>query len=167
MKNLKLLNKKYLSIIFFYLFIGISAESQEPVDIWNIEEKKVIEEANTDQNSKKENIPQSKIYEMQSQNQINNIQVDTNLNSKEIKIIGLYDPKDYGLKINMWLNSDGFELKRLFTKLNKIELSKDANEIMKISLLTNAHHPKKNIKNNEFLTFKSNWLIKNFDLKLI
>ena len=40
MKNLKLLNKKYLSIILFYLFFGFDAQSQEPIDIWNIEEKK-------------------------------------------------------------------------------------------------------------------------------
>ena len=39
MKNLKLLNKKYLSIILFYLFFGNLGQSQEPIDIWNIEEK--------------------------------------------------------------------------------------------------------------------------------
>ena len=39
MKNLKLLNKKYLSFILFYLFFGFTAQSQEPIDIWNIEEK--------------------------------------------------------------------------------------------------------------------------------
>ena len=41
MKNLKLLNKKYLSFILFYLFFGLVAQSQEPIDIWNIEEKKI------------------------------------------------------------------------------------------------------------------------------
>ena len=43
MKNSKLLNKKYLSIILFYLAFVFSAQSQEPVDIWNIEEKKDTE----------------------------------------------------------------------------------------------------------------------------
>ena len=43
MKNLKLLNKKYLAVIIFYLFFGVVAQSQEPVDIWNIEEKKTNE----------------------------------------------------------------------------------------------------------------------------
>ena len=42
MKNLKLLNKKYLSIILFYLFFGLSTQSQEPIDIWNIDEKKRV-----------------------------------------------------------------------------------------------------------------------------
>ena len=44
MKNLKLLNKKYLSFILFCLFFSFTAQSQEPIDIWNIEEKKATEE---------------------------------------------------------------------------------------------------------------------------
>ena len=42
MKNLKLLNKKYLSFVLFCLLFGLTAQSQEPIDIWNIEEKKNI-----------------------------------------------------------------------------------------------------------------------------
>ena len=40
MKNSKLLNKKYLSIILVCLLIGFSVQSEEAVDIWNIEDKK-------------------------------------------------------------------------------------------------------------------------------
>ena len=61
----------------------------------------------------------------------------------------------------MWSNSDGDQLKNIFLKLNKMNLSKDANEIIKIALFTNAYHPEKNIKEKEFLKFKSDWLIKN------
>ena len=43
MKNLKLLNKRYLSVILFYLLFGLASQSQEPIDIWNIEEKKNTE----------------------------------------------------------------------------------------------------------------------------
>ena len=42
MKNLKLLNKKNLSIILFFSFFGFESQSQEPVDIWNVETKKKI-----------------------------------------------------------------------------------------------------------------------------
>ena len=38
---------------------------------------------------------------------------------------------------------------------------------MNISILTNAHHPKKNITEKEFIEIKSDWLIKNSDLNLI
>ena len=67
MKNLKLLNKKYLSIILLFLLFGFGAQSQEPVDIWNIEVKKEEEKNILNENSQKKEIPQNTIYEMQSQ----------------------------------------------------------------------------------------------------
>jgi len=82
-------------------------------------------------------------------------------------LIGLYDPEDFGLDINMWINSDGDQIKNIFSKLKKMDLSNDAKEIMKISLLTNAYYPEKNITKEEFLKFKSDWLIQNSDLELI
>ena len=104
---------------------------------------------------------------MQVENKSNSIDSVEELNSEKINIIGLFDPEENSLDINMWNNSDGDQLKRIFSKLNKIKLSNDANEIMKISLLTNAHTPKNNITEKEFLKFKSDWLIRNSDLELI
>ena len=104
---------------------------------------------------------------MQAQEQISTISLENNLEAQEIKIIGLYDPEDYDLDINMWINSDGDQLKTLIKKLNKMNLSKDAIEIVNISLLTNAYLPQKNISEKEFLKFKSDWLIKNSNLSLI
>ena len=93
--------------------------------------------------------------------------LDENISSQEIEIIGLYDPEDHGLDINMWMNSNGDQLKNIFSKLEKIELSDDASEIMNISLLTNSYMPNINITDKDFLRFKSQWLIKNSDLDLI
>ena len=67
MKKLKLLNKKFLSVILFYLFFGALAQSQEPVDIWNIEEKKTDENFDPAENNIDNSIPQNSIYESQSQ----------------------------------------------------------------------------------------------------
>ena len=68
MKNLKLLNKKYLSIILFYLLFGLAKlQSQEPVDIWNIEEKKNLKVLIIIRIMKKNHANQNSIYEMQSQ----------------------------------------------------------------------------------------------------
>ena len=92
---------------------------------------------------------------------------DNKIVSNNIKIIGLYDPQDHGLDINMWLNSNGDQLKNIFSNLAKIEFSDDAIEIMNISMLTNAYLPQKNISEKEFLKFKSDWLIKNNNLELI
>ena len=173
MKTSKLLNKKYFSIILILLF-GLSSYAEEkPVDIWNIEQKEIEKESlekNLETSKNKIQINEnedSNIYNIESQEKVSSVSFDKNLEAEKIKIIGLYDPEDYDLNINMWSNSDGDQLKTLFTKLNKMNLSQDAIEIINISLLTNAYHPQKNISEKEFLKFKSEWLIKNSNLELI
>ena len=170
MKKLKLLNKKYLSIILFYIFFGLTVQSQEPVDIWNIEEKKIIENIDISENFKEKDIVQNSIYKMQSQKEKNeklNIEEDQTLISSQIKIVGLYDPKENGLNINMWSNSNGDQILDIFKRIDKMNLSKDAVEILNILFLTNAHYPEKNISEDQFLELKSNWLIKNSNFQLI
>ena len=110
---------------------------------------------------------ETSIYDLQSNNQNDNVEVDSSLNSKELKIIGLYDPEDYDLKIDMWANSNGDQLKNLFSNLAKMNLSDDASELLNIVLLTNAYYPNINIQEEEFLKIKSDWLIKNKDRDLI
>ena len=170
MRILKLLNNKYFSIVFFLIFIsGVNAD-EKPIDIWNIDKKKIDELSSNDNNSKKnkdEIKPGSGVYNTQPVKRVSKIQFDENLNTNDLKIIGLYDPEDYDLDIHMWSNSDGDQLKNIFSKLLKLNLSNDASEILNISLLTNAYTPKKNISELEFLRFKSDWLIKNGDLELI
>ena len=168
MKNSKLLNKKYLSIISFFLIFGFNVQSQEPADIWNLEPKITSEEKTEVQNSEKKNISQNSVYEMQSKKtNSTDIKQDETLISKKIEIVGLYDPAKNGLNIGMWNNSDGDQILNLITNINKINLSKDASEILDIVLLTNSYYPKKNITKEQFLEIKSNWLIKSSNLKLI
>ena len=169
MKILKLSNKKYFSILIFYLLSGINTFAEDkPVDIWNLEKKEtdIVEETNISI-QKQKNSNESTIYDMQSKKKIDQIKLDQNVVSKEVKILGLYDPAEYGLSIDMWLNSDGLKLKSLFENINNYTLSHDASEIMNISMLTNAHYPNQNITEEEFLKFKSDWLIKNSNLEII
>ena len=176
MKILKLLNKFFLSILvtFFTLF-GITYSEEQPVDIWNIDKSKL------NQNNVNASNESNEIIENENSNQtltldtlklepqipIKEIEFEQNLNTSKIKILGLYDPDDFGLSLNMWSNSDGDQLKNIFAKLNRMNLSKDAKELMNISLLTNAYQPQKNISQDEFIKIKSEWLIKNSDLNLI
>ena len=167
MINLKLLNKKYLSIIFI-IFIGFSSFSQEPIDIWKVEEKKSSENNTINKESKKKETQQNTVYEMQSKkNDQSNIDLDQILVSKEIKIVGLYDPAENGFNINMWSNSDGDQILNIFNRINRINLSKDATEILDILLLTNAYYPNLNISKDQFVEIKSDWLMKNSNLELI
>ena len=167
MNNLKLLNKKYLSIILSFLIFGFNAQSLEPVDIWNVEGD-TIKDAPILESSKKKSIPQNTIYEMQSKktDQLN-IKEDQTLISKEVKIVGLYDPSKNGLDINMWSNSNGDQILNLIKNINKIQLSKDAAKILDILLLTNSYYPENNISKEQFLKIKSDWLIKNSNFNLI
>ena len=169
MKILKLLNNKNLSIIIISLLLSISSIAEEkPVDIWNLDKKETqnISEENLSV-EKNEETSQSSIYKMQSDKKEETIKLDAELTSKTIKIVGLYDPQEYGLSISMWSNSDGSILKKLFNNIDKYNLSKDASEILNISLLTNAYYPNQNITEEEFLKFKTNWLIKESNLELI
>ena len=171
MKILRLLNRYfYFFVLYFFLGLTSLAEDQ-PADIWNTQEQvsssSEIQSLEINKNASPTQENEMSIYKMQSQKNTNSIKLNMSLKTNQLKIIGLYDPSDYDLDINMWSNSDGDQLKNIFSKLNKLKLSNDAKEILNISLLTNAHSPKKNITNKEFLKFKSNWLIRNSDLNLI
>jgi hypothetical protein len=168
MKNLKLLNKNYYLVILFSLFFGFTSNSQEPVDIWEIGEKKPDENVAPIEAEAEKNIPLNGIYEMQSQKEGGlSIEETQTLISKKIKLVGIYDPAENGLDINMWSNSNGDQILNIFKRLDKLVLSKDASEILNILLLTNAHYPEMNISKEEFLEIKSKWLIKDSNFELI
>ena len=168
MKIIKLLNKKILSIlIIFTLFLSSNTNAEdEPADIWDLEKK--IEENNS--NTISESIEGSEINiqieDNSSANKINIIE-SNELKDNKIDIVGLYDPEENGLKIDMWSNSNGDEIKLILNKLNKMNLSDDAKEIFEIVLLTNTYFPKINITEEEFINYKTNFLIKNDDKNLI
>ena len=146
---------------------------EQPADIWNIDKSKIdqnIENQNNTQGDKEKNLSQDSIsntLKIEPQQMITEIELENDINFNKVKILGLYDPEIFGLNIDMWSNSNGDQLKNIFAKLYKMNLSKDAKELMNISMLTNAHHPKKNITEKEFIEIKSDWLIKNSDLNLI
>ena len=168
MKNLKLLNRKCFIIFLFSFFISLNVQSQEPIDIWSIEEKSNTNKVLNTKNDDDKEIPQNSIYEMQSQsNSELSIEQSQTLVSKEVKLVGLYDPEENGLDINMWSNSNGDQILNIFKRIDKLNLSQDASEIMDILLLTNAYYPKQNITEEQFLEIKSNWLIKKSNYQLI
>jgi len=169
MKNLKSLNKKILFIVFILFSSFKSHSSDKPIDIWKANEEKNIQNSETSLSIDQDNDSPKEIsiYKKESIDETSSIFQDTSLDSKMTKIIGLYDPNDYDLDINMWSNSDGDQLKDLFGRIAKLDLSEDAAELMNISVLINAHYPKKNISEKEFLKLKSDWLIKNSNFNLI
>ena len=167
MKILRLLNKKNFLIIIILFFTCITFAEEQPVDIWNLEKEKkeenTISEETVVNNDSEQTIMNSEksIYDMQSQKNTDLIKLETSLEAKKIEIFGLYDPEDYDLDINMWQNSNGNQIKKIFSRLKKIDLSEDATELMNITLLTNAHSPKIDISENEWVIYDAEVLIDN------
>ena len=172
MKTLKLLNRNFFLLIFIILVSFNSYAEDKPVDIWNIEKETKLENSTNVSDSTQnvtisEDISNSSIFDMQSKKETSLIKLEDNIDEEKIKIVGLYDPEDYGLDISMWSNSNGDQLKSILSRLNKMNLSQDAREIMNMSLLINAYNPTKNISEKEFMKFKSDWLIKDSNFELI
>ena len=163
MKILKLLNK------FFIVFLTLCFSKQillatEPVDIWNIEKKNISNKVKVENN---DSINTKIIQGVKIDQQLENVIVNKELDASLINLIGLYDPAENGLAIDMWSNSDGDEIKSILKKINSQKLSNFSEKILDITLLTNSYLPKNNISAEEFLDLKFEYLIKKKDFDLI
>ena len=169
MKIFKLLSRIFLPIyiIIFFFFINFLKAQEQPVDIWNLEKKS---ETDNVSNTNTEIIEAESDSTFKIKSKLNNefeILKDEYLQSNIIVVSGIYDPQENGLNIDMWSNSKGERIKTLFNKINLMNLSSDANEILEIALLTNSYFPKNDISIDEFSKFKSDYLIKTKNLDLI
>ena len=165
MKHLKLSNRSFLKFfLILFLIYFQNVYSNEPIDIWNLEKEKINVYSNPDdKNVNQESGLYEKIIKKKNETKIlNDDEID-----KNILLAGLFDPQENNLVIDMWSNSDGQKIKTILNKINKIKLSKDADDIYEIALLTNSYFPKKNIEHEEFLKFKIDYLIKKNNLELI
>ncbi len=171
MKISKLLNKKRLLSILFFVFISNSI-ANEPVDIWNIDKntEKTDQESETilldEEKITEENISVYNLNNQKNENNQNKVFSESNLENN-LSLFGLYDPDENNLTIDMWNASNGEEIKKIFGKIFSQELSSDALDILEIALLTNSNTPIKNITKKEFYNFQKNFLIKNNNMELI
>ena len=168
MKILKLLNKINLSILISFFFLQ-NSYSTEPIDIWNIENQTIEKDTIINSDAAENEISSiGSIYQNQNGKKNNNqVNEEKNLLSKNIVIVGIYDPSDNDLSIDMWKNSNGTKIIEIFEKIQNINLSEDAIEILNLTLLTNSYFPERNMNKEQFLKMKSDWLIKNQDFKLM
>ena len=164
MKILKLLSKIISQLTLALLFLNYSF-ANEPIDIWKIEKKDVDKTDNSISNMQEVNtLNNNSALSVKSNSEI---VINEAIESSSIKLAGLYDPAQNGLKIDMWSNSDGTLIKTILNKnLNK-NLSEFSKKILDIALLTNSYIPTNNITEEEFLEFKFTHLIKKKDFELI
>ena len=165
MKLLKLSNKKFFHLFIFVVFLSTHTYSNEPIDIWNLENKKKV---NVEPENESEKINNNTLIDINYSNtNLINIEQEEKIDSDQLKLVGLYDPAENDLNLNMWEFSDGEKIIKIVKKIEKMKLSNDAKNIYKKLILTNAFPPENNIDLDEFIDLKINWLIKNNNLDLI
>ena len=166
MKILKLLSRNIFIFLFSY-FLSISPSfANETVDIWNLENNKKNNEIIKKKENLDKNNNQTSINNLNSTNLIS-VEQDEKFNKDENNLVGLYDPDENDLTIDMWEKSDGYKITKIVEKIHKLNLSYDAKNIYNKLILTNSFPPKQNINTQDFINLKINWLIKNNDLELI
>ena len=166
MKILKLLSRNIFIFLFSY-FLSISTSfANETVDIWNLENNKKNNEIIKKKEDLNKNNNQTSINNLNSTNLIS-VEQDEKFNQDENNLVGLYDPDENDLTIDMWEKSDGDKITQIVEKIHKLNLSYDAKNIYNKLILTNSFPPNRNINTQDFINLKINWLIKNNDLELI
>jgi hypothetical protein len=156
MKNSKLLNSLIFQLLLTITF-SIRLIAAEPIDIWKSNSEIKIESAESNQinpNDKKKSL-----FE-ETQNVNTNIFQENNEDLDSNKVYGLFDPEENNLSLEIWIESDGKVLLEHLKKIEKINLSKDSEELLIKILFTNAYLPVKNINSSDFLDYKIEWLIK-------
>ncbi len=164
MKILKQSSKIILKIFLILYFYDYSF-ANDPIDIWKIEKIEVINTENSASDINTNN--NLKINTTSLTKSSSDILINKGIASSTIKLAGLYDPAQNGLKIDMWSKSDGELIKSILNKNLNRNLSKFSNKILDIALLTNSYIPTNNITEEEFLEFKFNHLINKKDFELI
>ena len=139
MINLSQLNKLILTTFFFSILIFNVGFSDTAVDIWKKQENKksLDNKINTE-----EIIIKSPILSSNENTESENIS-ELELDQHEQTIIGLFDPKDNNFDIGMWLDTDGSDIKSIFKRIDKLQLSEFSEDLLFKVLFTNAYPPKK------------------------
>ncbi len=163
MISLSHLNKLIFSVIFsIFLSFNFSFAEDEPADIWK-------EENNLNKENKKKSKEKNLAIESPIiSGDVNKIIIKINENEIEDdneSVIGIFDPEENNLNLNIWSGSDGNDIKKVLTRINKLKLSKLSEDLLFKILFTNAYSPQKNLNSKEFLKIKINWLIEKNRIK--
>ena len=164
--KLKSFNLYCLLIIFLF---STPLKSEDEIDIWkknNTEEKEStqINKKINKEETQKLNFDSIKTIELNQKIEITDGSLKEN--SQEAKVFGIYDPADNDFDLNMWSSTKAEDIKSSLKRLEKIKLSKTADEILERILMSFAYSPR-GMKEDEFTDLKINWLIKNQRTELI
>jgi len=157
MISLSHLNKLIILIFSFVVVVlNSSLSEEEPVDIWKEKEKQNDQNVQIDE--KNSTGIESPILS-EDKNKIV-VEIDENeLGENDETVVGIFDPEENNFNLNMWLKTDGEEIKKVMSRISKLKLSEHSENLLFQVLFTNAYSPKKNLNEEEFLKIKIDWLI--------
>ena len=163
---IKLLNlsSKFLFLLIFLFFFHSNTSGIESADIWKKDSNKGI------QNTEKKNLPEKPKIDYSKENKnLDEIKINDSFSNTEdpVKLSGLYDPEKNDLNLNMWSNTNGEEIEKIFKRIEKVQLSSFSEKIFIETILTYSYPAKANLTEEKFLKLKIDWLIKNNKLNLI
>ena len=146
---------KILILIFIFNF-SFNLHGEEEVDIWKKKSSNKTDATLENQELKissplinKNNTTTSSIIQEQAPQEVDNT-----------LLYGIWDPDKYNFELSMWSNTDGKNIKKTISRLNKLKLSETAESILLNTLFSYSYAPE-NLSEKDFLDIKINWLIKN------
>ena len=159
---------KYLLIFIFVTIISIFAKAEEEsVDLLKkeIKEQESLNVPTEEESKKKIKIKTEKKNQEIVSTDIK-ISNNTQTENSERAIYGIFDPQQNNFTLEMWSNTKGEDIKSVFNRVNKIKLSKSAEDIFINTIMTYSYLPE-NMSDEDFLNLKINWLIKNDKIDLL
>ena len=148
------LNKLFFFLIIF-LKLSVSYAENE-IDIW----KKNKSNQNNEKTQLKDNKIESPIINKNNITTNSIIQEETPTEVEDSLLYGIWDPDKYNFELSMWSKTDGKKIQKTISRLNKLELSETAENILLNTLFSYSYAPT-NLGEEDFLDIKINWLIKN------
>ena len=148
------LNKLFFFLIIFISFSNLHAE--EEIDIW----KNNSSNDSGEEVENKENKIQSPLINKNSVTTNNIIQEQTSSEVNNTLLYGIWDPDRYNFELSMWSRTDGKNIQKTISRINKLDLSETAENILLNTLFSYSYAPE-NLSEKDFLDIKINWLIKN------
>jgi len=146
------------SILFTLIFITLTFQSavseNEPADIWEKQDDQKSDNIETDD---KDFETQNSTISEDVNRTVIKIDEDT-IEDQSKSVIGIFDPEKNNFNLNMWFSSDGDDIKKILTRLNKIKLSEFSEDLLFQVLFTNSYAPNINLDFDEFLKIKIDWL---------
>ena len=129
-----------LNKIFFFLifFINLSSSyAEEEIDIWKKKPSNKTDEAL----EKKELKIQSPLIKNNNIKTSNIIQEQATVEEDNTLLYGIWDPDKYNFELSMWSNTDGKNIQKTISRLNKLKLSETAESILLNTLFSYTYAP--------------------------